>query len=66
MYAQWRAPGQCYINITRNTFIAKTSLKWTSSENKGKQAKREKYDLKKKRNEKNKKNTTKRKKQLSR
>ena len=65
MYAQWRAPGQCYINITRNTFIAKTSLKWTSSENKGKQAKREKYDLKK--NEtKTKKSTTKRKKQLCR
>ena len=42
---------QCYINITRNTFIAKTSLYWTSSENKGKQAKREKYDFKKKRNE---------------
>ena len=45
---------QCYINITRNTFIAKISRGCNaSSKNKGKQAKGENMILKKrKRNEK--------------
>ena len=42
---QWMHSGrrsQCYINITRNTFIAKTSRGCNvSSKNKGKQAKGE-------------------------
>ena len=48
---QWMHSGrrsQCYINITRNTFIAKTSRGCNvSSKNKGKQAKGE-YIIKKK------------------
>ena len=45
---------QCYINITRNTFIAKTSRGCNaSSKNKGKQAKGENMNFKKrKQNEK--------------
>ena len=54
---QWMHSGrrsQCYINITRNTFIAKTSRGCNvSSKNKGKQAKGEYIILKKKQLKKN-------------